>query len=71
MNIKNNARLLMFFPTIGYFVYCLLSDNLYSGTEILIGGIVMIQLLVLSKLKKKASYPKDSRPKIVRKLRRG
>ena len=46
--------LIMFVPTIGLFLYCLLSDNLYSGTEILIGGIVMIQLLVLSNMKKKA-----------------
>jgi hypothetical protein len=38
--------MLMFLPTIGLFLYCLLSDNLYSGTEILIGGIVMIQLLM-------------------------
>ena len=47
-------NLLMFTPTIGLFLYCLLSDNLYSGTDILIGGIVMIQLLVLSNMKKKA-----------------
>ena len=31
-----------------------ISDNLYSGTEILIVGIVMIQLLVLSNMKKRA-----------------
>jgi hypothetical protein len=47
-------NLLMFTPTISLFLYCLLSDNLYSGTEILIGGIVMIQLLVLSNMKKRA-----------------
>jgi hypothetical protein len=47
-------NLLMFTPTVSLFLYCLLSDNLYSGTEILIGGIVMIQLLVLSNMKKKA-----------------
>ena len=47
-------NLLMFTPTISLFLYCLLSDNLYSGTEILIGGIVMIQLLVLSNMKRKA-----------------
>jgi hypothetical protein len=46
--------LIMFIPTVGFFLYCLLSDNLYSGTEILIGGIMMIQLLVLSNMKKKA-----------------
>ncbi len=46
--------LIMFTPTVGFSLYCLLSDNLYSGTEILIGGIVMIQLLVLSNMKKKA-----------------
>lgn len=45
---------IMFVPTIGFFIYCLLSDNMYSGMEILIGGIVMIQLLVLSKMKRKA-----------------
>ena len=46
--------LIMFIPTVGFFLYCLLSDNLYSGTEILIMGIVMIQLLVLSNMKKRA-----------------
>jgi hypothetical protein len=46
--------LIMFVPTIGFFLYCLLSDNMYSGMEILIGGIVMIQLLVLSNMKRKA-----------------
>ncbi len=46
--------LFMFLPTVGLFLYFLLSDNLYSGTEILIAGIVMIQLLVLSNMKRKA-----------------
>jgi len=46
--------LIMFVPTIGFFLYCLLSGNLYSGMEILIGRIVMIQLLVLSRMKRKA-----------------
>jgi hypothetical protein len=46
--------MLMFVPTVGFFIYCLLSDNLYSGTEILIGGMVMIQMLVLSNIKRKA-----------------
>lgn len=49
-----NRVLLLFLPSIGIFLYCLLSDNLYSGTEILIGGIVMIQLLILSNTKRKA-----------------
>ena len=51
--------MLMFLPTIGLFLYCLLSSNLYSGTEILIAGIVMIQLLVLSNMKRKA---RDAHP---------
>jgi len=49
----------MFLPTIGFFIYCVASDNLYSGMEILIGGIAVIQLLVLSNRKRKArnSHP--------------
>gem|GEM_PF-4559650 len=51
--------LFMFLPTIGFFIYCVASDNLYSGMEILIGGIAVIQLLVLSNRKRKArnSHP--------------
>jgi hypothetical protein len=59
--------MIMFVPTVGLFLYCLLSDNLYSGTEILIGGIAMIQLLVLSNMKRRA---RNSQP-LVRFMTKG